>query len=386
MRLFISELVQNVHIGPNSFQIGLTKFSDEAKTEWNLNTHRTKESLLTAIKKIRQNGGETNTGKALDHVLRHDFSLAVGRRADSKKTVILITDGQSADYVEIPAKNLKDSGIEIYVVAVGQDVDYNELRIIASGGDGTYMYTTSDFKSLHNIRKKLILSLCHSAPSTSTHLPKGAPCETAKADIVMLVDGSSSVSPGGFQHMKSFISELLQTMHIGPNSFQIGLTQFSTEPKTEWNLNTYRTKESLLKDINNIKQLHGGTMTGKALEHILNHSFKPTAGMRPDSKKVAILITDGESQDDVQLPAKNLKDTGIEIYIIGVGQAVDYTEMGIIASGGAGTYVYTTSDFGSLHSIRNNLSHSLCHRAPSTGRHHLHTLSNRWIFEARHGL
>ncbi|XP_014875460.1 collagen alpha-1(XII) chain-like [Poecilia latipinna] len=211
----------------------------------------------------------------------------------------------------------------------------------------------------------------------------GAPCETAKADIVILVDGSNCILPLGFRYMKLFISELLQTMHIGPNSFQIGLTQFSTEPKTEWNLNTHRTKESLMKAIKKIRQNGGETNTEKALKHILHHSFKPTAGMRPDSKKVAILIISGESQADIRLPAKNLKDTGIEIHVIGVGQQDEWR---IIASGGAGTYVYTTSDFGSLHSIRNNLSHSLCHRAPSRGRHHLHTLSNRWIFEAQHGL
>lgn len=58
-------------------------------------------------------------------------------------------------------------------------------------------------------------------------------------------------------------------------------------------------------------------LTGNALEHILHHSFKPTAGMRADSKKVAILITDGQSQDNVTSAAKNLKDTGIEIYVIG---------------------------------------------------------------------
>lgn len=42
--------------------VGLTKYSEEATTEWNLNTHRTKESPLKAIKKIQQNGEGTNTG------------------------------------------------------------------------------------------------------------------------------------------------------------------------------------------------------------------------------------------------------------------------------------------------------------------------------------
>lgn len=39
--------------------------------------------------------------------------------------------------------------------------------------------------------------------------------------------------------------------------------------------------------------------------------------MRTDSKKIAVLITDGESQDDTRLPSQHLRDTGIEIFTIG---------------------------------------------------------------------
>lgn len=40
-------------------------------------------------------------------------------------------------------------------------------------------------------------------------------------------------------------------------------------------------------------------------------------GMRPDSRRIAVLITDGESQDKVLLPSKNLKHNDIEVYAIG---------------------------------------------------------------------
>lgn len=39
--------------------------------------------------------------------------------------------------------------------------------------------------------------------------------------------------------------------------------------------------------------------------------------MRADSKKIVVLITDGESHDDITLPLQNLTDSGIEVYIIG---------------------------------------------------------------------
>ncbi|XP_030611183.1 scavenger receptor cysteine-rich type 1 protein M130-like [Archocentrus centrarchus] len=144
----------------------------------------------------------------------------------------------------------------------------------------------------------------------------GAQCETVKADLVMLVDESWSISNKDFKSIQLFLKSVVNNLNIGPDRVQIGLTLYSDTPRTMWHLNTYQTKQPLLKAIADLTQFGGGTRTGKALRHILHHQFKPNVGMRPDSKKTAVLITDGESQDEVLLPSKNLKDTGIEIYCI----------------------------------------------------------------------
>ncbi|MED6259417.1 hypothetical protein ATANTOWER_022455, partial [Ataeniobius toweri] len=144
------------------------------------------------------------------------------------------------------------------------------------------------------------------------------------------------------------------------------LTQYSSTPKTEWDLNSYKTKKSLLMAINNIRQLRGGTETGRALNYILHRSFKPNVGMRADSKKIAVLITDGESADDVMPPAKNLKDTGNEIYVIGMGHYVNVPELQTIASGDDKTHIYVFSKYESLYSVNNTITSSLCHSATAT--------------------
>lgn len=59
------------------------------------------------------------------------------------------------------------------------------------------------------------------------------------------------------------------------------------------------------------------SITGMALNHILQNNFKESVGMRPNSKRIGILITDGKSQDDVIEHSQNLRDQGIELYAIG---------------------------------------------------------------------
>ncbi|XP_049916739.1 collagen alpha-1(XII) chain-like [Epinephelus moara] len=146
----------------------------------------------------------------------------------------------------------------------------------------------------------------------------GAHCETtAKADIVLLVDDSGSIGLQNYRLIRSFLARLVSVFNIGPDRVQIGLVQYNDDPKTEWHLNTHQTKYSLLMNTYNLPYKGGGTNTGRALDYILHKNFKSNVGMRADSQKIAVLITDGESQDDIFLPSQNLKDAGIEVYAIG---------------------------------------------------------------------
>ncbi len=57
--------------------------------------------------------------------------------------------------------------------------------------------------------------------------------------------------------------------------------------------------------------------TGLALNYILQNNFKANVGMRPNSRKIGVLVTDGKSQDDIMVNSQNLRDQGIELYAIG---------------------------------------------------------------------
>lgn len=54
-----------------------------------------------------------------------------------------------------------------------------------------------------------------------------------------------------------------------------------------------------------------------ALNYILRNNFKPEVGLRSDSRKIGVLITDGKSQDDIIVNSQNLRDEDIELYAIG---------------------------------------------------------------------
>ncbi|XP_052388700.1 collagen alpha-1(XIV) chain-like [Carassius gibelio] len=113
--------------------------------------------------------------------------------------------------------------------------------------------------------------------------------------------------------------------------------------------------------------IHVCVFPGLALTYILENSFKAESGSRPDVPKIGILITDGKSQDDVVSPAQRLRDTGIELFAIGVKNA-DENELRAIASTPEETHVYNAADFSVMSSIVEGLTRSVCERVSELSR------------------
>ncbi|XP_059375412.1 collagen alpha-1(XII) chain-like isoform X3 [Carassius carassius] len=189
---------------------------------------------------------------------------------------------------------------------------------------------------------------------------------TAQADIVLLVDGSWSIGRLNFKTIRSFIGRMVGAFDIGPDRVQIGLAQYSGDPKTEWHLNSHRTREDLLEAVANLPYKGGNTLTGLALNYILQNNFKANVGMRPNSRKIGVLVTDGKSQDDITVNSQNLRDQGIELYAIGVKNA-DENELRTIASDPDDIHMYNVADFSFLLDIVDDLTNNLCNSVKGPG-------------------
>ncbi|KAM4542217.1 collagen alpha-1(XII) chain isoform 3-T3 [Odontesthes bonariensis] len=189
---------------------------------------------------------------------------------------------------------------------------------------------------------------------------------TAQADIVLLVDGSWSIGRLNFKTIRAFIGRMVGVFDIGPDRVQIGLAQYSGDPKTEWHLNAHPTRDSLLNAVSNLPYKGGNTMTGLALNYILQNNFKENVGMRPNSRKIGVLITDGRSQDDVIANSQSLRDQGIELYAIGVKNA-DENELRSIATDPDDIHMYNVADFSFLLDIVDGLADNLCNSVKGPG-------------------
>ncbi|XP_047930699.2 collagen alpha-1(XX) chain isoform X2 [Anser cygnoides] len=187
-------------------------------------------------------------------------------------------------------------------------------------------------------------------------------CDTsAMTDIVLLVDGSWSIGRSNFKLIKEFLSTLISPFSIAQDKIRVGLSQYSSDPRTEWDLGAYTTRDQVLEAVRNLRYKGGNTFTGLALTHVLEQNLKPDAGARLEAEKLVILLTDGKSQDDANLAAQTLKNMGIEIFAIGVKNA-DEAELKQVASEPLELTVYNVLDFPLLSNLVSRLTRVLCAR------------------------
>ncbi|XP_064420246.1 collagen alpha-1(XX) chain [Latimeria chalumnae] len=187
------------------------------------------------------------------------------------------------------------------------------------------------------------------------------------ADVLILVDGSRSVGRSNFRLVRDFLAYLISPFNLDADKIRIALSQYSSEPRTEWNLNSYSTKSDVLEAVRSLRYKGGNTFTGLALTHVQEENLTPEAGARPDAPKFIILLTDGKSQDDANVSAQSLKDAGVEIFAVGVKNA-DETELKQIASDPGESNVYNVVDFPLLRSVVDRLTRTLCTRIKDKGK------------------
>nr|XP_026693868.1 fibrillin-3 isoform X4 [Ciona intestinalis] len=169
-------------------------------------------------------------------------------------------------------------------------------------------------------------------------------CHIRKADVAIVVDSSSSVKYNNFQKMKSFTSSLFQSFKLGDDRVRAALVRYNRRVDQRFGFADTNTKEEVQDGVDAMPYRGGGTLTGQALQHVIDNTLKTENGARDDAQKIVITITDGRSQDDVLTPSRALRAAGVITFGIGIGARVLETQINEIGGDPSRTFSVETFD------------------------------------------
>ncbi|XP_069763800.1 collagen alpha-1(VII) chain [Narcine bancroftii] len=188
-------------------------------------------------------------------------------------------------------------------------------------------------------------------------------CNKAKADIVFLVDESWSIGRNNFNKIRDFLFRIISYFpKIGPRGNQVAVAHYSDNPRTEFPLNKYKDRNSILRAIREVQYAGGNTRTGKGIGYAIKELFQTTAGMRQNVPHILVLLTDGRSQDAVEIPARVAFGLGIKIIPVGIMNA-NVEELKKIIYRGQRENIFFANTFNNLPLIERDLVERICTEA-----------------------
>ncbi|XP_037342046.2 cochlin isoform X2 [Pungitius pungitius] len=316
---FVSKLAAMLRVGSTGPHVGLIQASDSPQTEFLLTNYTQPKELLFAIKELAYLGGDTNTGKAIMHAVETFFGQDRGGRRGHPRVLMVLIDGWPSDDLERAAMLARESGINVFLVSVAKPApeelamvrDKDFVKKSVCRDNGFFSYPISSWFSTTKHVKPLAQKLC-----SLDHLLCSKTCYNS-VNIGFLIDGSSSVGEGNFQLVLDFLAAVATSFEVSDVGARIGAVQFTYDQRLEFGLFDHANKEETIDALRRIPYMSGGTATGAAISYATQSLFR-RAG---PGRNFLIVVTDGQSYDDVRLPAAAAHRQGVTIYSVGVAWA-----------------------------------------------------------------
>lgn len=182
--------------------------------------------------------------------------------------------------------------------------------------------------------KEQLVVLSSASPCSVISRPAPMGC----LSVVVLVDGSSSVTEDDFSAMKEFAHSMVNNIRSTNPDASVALVQFNQYPKVEVSL-TNVCKSKLASCITNMEQHMGSTDIASPIRRarqILSEEALP-------GERAIILLTDGQTHaDELQESEREAEKAAEEVcarlFTLGVGRDVDEAGLSRVAKASGGMH------------------------------------------------
>ena len=128
------KLLANVDVSEMAIRVGAIQYDSDARVLWRFGEASDGRTTMQLIDRVVRSRNGNNVLKALE-IARDDlYSMKNGGRRDVPKTLILFIDKTEVkdQRLEDTAKQLKDKGVKVIVIAMGPEVDKKDVAGIAT--------------------------------------------------------------------------------------------------------------------------------------------------------------------------------------------------------------------------------------------------------------
>lgn len=156
---FIANTANQIDMGDSKpIRIGVFTNNCPSSKDIHLNEHGNK---FTFIQELRSNNKMTKT-HILKRVRRRGFTKANGGRADARRLIVTFVDGplDNSKDVFLEAERVRKFNMDVFVIAIGNEVKENELRKLASVRPKEHIFRVTSYDNLKISFNDFIDKIC----------------------------------------------------------------------------------------------------------------------------------------------------------------------------------------------------------------------------------
>ncbi|NXX86390.1 VWA2 protein, partial [Urocolius indicus] len=352
-KAFLKRFMQAAVGQDSPMNIGVAQYANKVRIPIEVGQHRDALALLKSIDALSFSGGGTLTGRALQYVAQHGFRsrpVFADVQDDLPRVVVLLTDSKAQDAVAEAAQYARDR--ELFLIGVGSSLVRAELTEVTGNPKQTIVY--SDPQDLFNKIPELQRRIC------SVDNPEG--CRAQALDVAFAVDASAGVGLESFLWLRSFVRSSCLHFSINRDVTQMAFVVYGSKAHTVFALDTHTSNAAVLQAIDQVPFLGGSGSAGSALLHIYSNVMTVQKGARPGVSKVVVLLSNAGGVEDAAAPAQHLRDNGISVFVVVVGDA--RREM-LLRVAGSPNYLLHISSYEDLQHYQDLIIERICEEARS---------------------
>lgn len=181
-------------------------------------------------------------------------------------------------------------------------------------------------------------NLCSIIKTNDLTCLEPSPCGSA-GDIGFIIQTSKRSTESEFDMEKNMLSEITGRLNVGLDKVQLGLMYYSqrTQKILGFSLREQSNKKPFF--LSKTQQIPYMPYLTSPLSSALSFSSSSIFSVRRESNelvpRLAVLVNDqssGESLSSISAAASNLKNQGIEVFVVGIGEHTDMQQLNTIAS------------------------------------------------------
>eukprot|EP00112_Aurelia_sp_Birch-Aquarium-sp1_P005724 Seg1649.2 transcript_id=Seg1649.2/GoldUCD/mRNA.D3Y31 product="Collagen alpha-4 chain" protein_id=Seg1649.2/GoldUCD/D3Y31 len=312
MKDFVIEQGNVYNVSRDGVRISVMSYSDTLKTYLAVGQGVNMDLVKGAVGKVTESSKPRNVEKALKSMKDVIQNGRDGVRKEAGKVVVLLIAGRNerSGFNELrkEAGDLRRVGADIAVIAIGSDVNKDEIKSVVATPSEIVRVPTAD--RLNTVTANI------------SDRVSGAQLMSDPLDLGFVIGASEPSADKDFKLGKYFMKEILKKLDVSPDKSRVGLIVFGSDARIVFRLDTVRDKDNAIRAIEGLRMPGNGNALEKAIGFSRTYMFSELYGARRGIPKTLVVLTNKNSNSAEKSEVDKLKTDGVKVVVVSLGKNV----------------------------------------------------------------